>query len=137
MAWIEPKLNWKDTDKYNAADFNRVENNTVEVANRLNDLMYLISLGATNTGRDTSYIDFISSINRIENNIDIIKNGFLSPPGWQDKKTWSVGMGFDYKDANRLENNLFLLYSWSQIAKDNLIYSGTFNCGADWEGGLC
>lgn len=129
--WVNPKLDWKGTDNYNAADLNRVENNTLEAVNCLSEIMYNVPLESTVTSRDTTSIDFLSSINRVERNIDAIKNYFLSPPGWQDKKIWSLGMGFSYLDANRLENNLNILYAWAQIAKDNIVYCGTFNCGQE------
>jgi hypothetical protein len=136
MSWVNPKLDWKETDNYNAEDLNRVENNTLEAANYLGAMQSSIPLEATKTDRVITSIDFISSLNRIERNIEIVKNSFLIPPGWQDKKVWALGMGFSYLDANRLENNLNLLYTWAQLAKDNLIYTGTFSCGTDWEGGL-
>lgn len=135
MSWINPKLDWKETDFYNCEDLNRVENNTSEVTNYLRNLQYIIPVGPIITNRDMAYIDLISSINRIENNISIIKDNFITPPGWQNKEAWFVGKSFDYTDANRLESNLDRLYIWAQIAKDNLIYCGEFDCGMEWEGG--
>ena len=136
MSWINPKLNWKEADYYNAEDLNRVENNTLEVANYLRAIQYTIPLEAVKTDRDMTSIDLISSINRIEKNIQIVKNNFLTPSGWIDKKVWSLGVGFSFQDANRLESNLNILYAWAKMAKDNLIYCGTFSCGSEWEGGL-
>jgi len=136
MSWINPKLDWKETDFYNATDLNRVENNTLEVANYLRSIMYIVPLESTVTNRDMTNIDFLSSINRVERNIDIIKNSFLEPHGWQDKKLWTLGMGFTFQDTNRLENNLDLLYNLAHVAKDNLIYCGTFSFGTEWEGGI-
>lgn len=131
MAWLNPKTDWGKTDYYNADDLNRVENNTLEVANYLRNILYTIPLENTITDRDTTSIDFISSINRVERNIDAIKNYFLTPPGWVNKKVWILGIGFDYTDANRLESNLNSLYTWAQLAKDNLVYCGTFSCGEE------
>lgn len=133
---LPAKTDWKATDYYNADDLNRVENNTQIVANYLKNLQYNIILQTVKTNRNLTSIEFLSSINRIENNIDTIKNNFLIPVGWQSKKTWVTGREFDYTDANRYEANLSLLYSMAKIAKDNLIYSGTFSCGTEWEGGL-
>lgn len=125
------KINWTSEDYYNFEDLNRVENNTLEIANYLRAIQYTIPLETVKTDRDMTSIDFLNSINRVERNIESIKNNFLTPPNWQDKKIWSLGMGFDFRDANRLENNLKLLYEWSLIAKDNLVYCGTFSCGED------
>lgn len=134
--WINPKLNWKDTDFYNPMDLNRVENNTLTIAEALRGLSYNIPLETVVTNRSTSSIDFISGINRVEINIKSIKDNFLTPPGFEGTKTWALGMGFNYMDATRLEKNLDLLYNWLNIAKENLVYCGNFNCGTEWEGGL-
>jgi hypothetical protein len=133
---IPVRTNWTSKDFYNAEDLNRVEANTQFVAEYLNSLYYNITLETIKTDRDMTSIDFLSSINRVEQNIEALKDGFITPPEWQSKRIWSLGMGFDYKDANRLEINLKLLYEWALIAKDNLVYCGTFSCGTDWEGGL-
>jgi hypothetical protein len=133
---ITPKRNWTADDYYNDDDLNRVEANTQYIAEYLKDMDYLMPKLTIKTDRDMRSIDFISSINRVENNLDEVKNNFITPIGWQNKKIWSLGKGFDFTDANRLENNLYLLYSLAKIAKENIIYSGTFNCGTDWEGGL-
>jgi hypothetical protein len=129
--WINPKTNWTNEDYYNAEDINRVENNTLEVANYLNDLQYVISLETVKTDRNMTSIDFLSSINRIERNIDTIKNNFLIPPDYQNKKNWTLGMGFSYLDANRWENNLNSLYKWALAVKDNYKYCGTFYIGEE------
>lgn len=131
MSWFNPKLDWKETDYHNYADLNRVENNTLEVANYLNGIQYNIPVLTSKTDRDNSFIDFLSSINRIENNIETVKNSFLIPPGYQGSKAWSIGLGFSYLDAIRLENNLSLLYQWSMIAKDNQRFCGIYNCGEE------
>ena len=133
---ITPKLDWTKDDYYNADDLNRVEANTQFIKQYLESIYYIVPAESFVVDRTLSYLDFLSSINRIEENINIIKNSFLTPPGWQNKKTWTLGKGFSYLDANRLENNLDILYKWAVIAKKNLIYSGTFSCGTDWEGGL-
>lgn len=128
---IPVRTNWTSEDFYNAEDLNRVEANTEFVAEYIKSLQYNVPELVIRTDRDITSIDFISSINRLEQNIEALKNGFITPPGWQSKKVWTLGMGFDYNDANRLEKNLKLLYKWAQIAKENLIYCGTFSCGED------
>lgn len=133
---INPKTNWTEYDYYNADDLNRVEANIQYIAEYLNSLAYNVILEDVKTDRDMTSIEFLSGINRVERNIDAIRNSFITPPGWLNKKIWALGIGFDYKDANRLENNLKLLYEWAVIVKENLIYCGTFSCGSEWEGGL-
>lgn len=130
--WIEPKIDWTANDYYNAEDLNRVESNTKYIADYLTGLSYKIPELEVKTDRDITSIDSVSSINRIEENIEAIEDNFITPPGYQNRKNWALGMSYDYRDANRLENNLKLLYEWAFIAKENLVYCGTFACG---EGG--
>ncbi len=129
--WIEPKTDWNNDDFLEAADMNRVEGNTQELANLLRGLQYNVPELTVVTNRDTSSIDLISNINRIENNIEALRDRFVTPEGYQDAKTWSVGAGFTYLDAIRLENNLKLLHWAFQAAKKNLRYCGTFACGEE------
>lgn len=133
---ITPKIDWKAEDYYNADDLNRIEANTQYLADYLRSLYYSIPTQEIKVDRDIISIDFANSINRVESNIETLKNNFLSPPGYKGIKQWMLGMGFNYEDANRLEDNLRLLYEWAKKTKDNQIFSGTFSCGTDWEGGL-
>jgi hypothetical protein len=135
MAWITPKLNWTIDDYIHAVDFNRIENNILELYNYLVSLGYTIPTPAsTNTTRTLSSIDFLSSINRIENNLDVIKSASISPIGYLGKKVWTVGIGFDYTDANRLETNTKQLYDLGLQVFQSFKYCGTFNTGQS--GGL-
>ncbi len=131
MPWVEPKTDWTENDYFEFADLNRIENNSQELANMLRSLQYGIPILTVVTDRDITYIDLVSSINRIEQNIEAIKNGFITPVGYQNAKSWAVGIGFDYLDAVRLESNLKLLYELYQLAKSNLRYCGTFSCGEE------
>lgn len=129
MAWITPKLNWLPTDAINAVDWNRIENNTAEVAAYLNSINYPVSALTTVTNRTQTYIDNLASINRIEQNLDTVRASFITPPGYGAKETWIAGKGFDNLDAIRLEQNLQLLLDYGVIAYDNYLYCGTINCG--------
>jgi len=131
MPWMEPKTDWTSFDYYNYGDLNRIENNTAEVAAFLESIQYQVPELTVVTNRDKKSIDFISSINRVENNIEQLKDAFIAPPGYQGKETWTVKKGFSYKDANRLENNLKLIYEWAHRVKENYRYCGTFYCGED------
>lgn len=134
MAWTTPKTNWTANDVYNYGDLNRVENNVSEIASFLQAIQYLVPPLTIVKNRDKTSIDFLNSINRVEGNIEQLKNVFVTPPGYQNRKIWAVGIGFGFRDANRLENNLSLLYEWAIKAKENQVFCGTFACGAEWEG---
>jgi hypothetical protein len=134
MAWIAPKIDWTDDDKINFADFNRIENNLNEVAAYLNSIQYSIPAMTSVTNRTISSIDFISSINRIEQNLETIRINFVTPPSYIPGKTWTVSKGFDYTDANRLESNLQLLLDYGLLVYKSFRRCGALICGD--QGGL-
>ncbi|WP_028609738.1 hypothetical protein [Paenibacillus harenae] len=129
MAWIAPKLNWLPTDSINAVDFNRIENNTAEVAAYLNSIQYVMPALTTVTNRTQTSVDYLSSINRIEQNIDAIRAAFLTPPGYGPKETWIPNKKFDNEDAIRLEQNLQLLLDWGVLVFESFRYCGAAICG--------
>lgn len=131
MAWITPKTDFTADDYYNYSDFNRVENNTNYLRDYLISLGYKVPLIEIKTNRDNINIDFLSSMNRIEDNIEVIKNTFIKSSEHLNK-AWTLGLGFSYLDANRLEENLRYLKYYSERVPDSYIYCGTINCG---EGG--
>lgn len=136
MFWVSAfqtvevnKTNWENTDFINYDDFNRIERKMEELTNYLNYYQFKSPVINFITNRDIKSIDYLSSINRIENNLEQIKNNFVTPLDWQQKKLWSVGMSFTYEDANRLEENTERLMTTAMLATRNLKYTGTFNCG--------
>lgn len=131
MAWINPILNWTKDDTYEAVDLNRVENNTEHMSNLLAQYGYASGITSVINNRDITSYDDIESINRVENNLDKIKNCFYTPEGWQDAKTWIANMKFNYMDAFRYENNLNLLFNLANTLIDNFIYCGTYYVGEE------
>lgn len=128
---IPGKTNWTSNDYYNAEDLNRVEANTQFVAEYLESIDFTIPLEEVKAGRDMISIDFISSINRIERNLDSVRSNMITPPGYGPMRVWTNRIGFDYRDANRYERNLELLYKWAHLIFDSYKYCGEFVCGED------
>lgn len=125
MEWIEPKLNWKETDYYNYWDLDRVENNTKVIADilgvQVNDIV---------TDRDFKSIPYAEVLNKVESNIE--KISYLPIEGLEEMKTtWQYGESFDWKDAIRLEKNLKLIYDILLENKQNELMCGTFYCGEE------
>ena len=132
MPWITPKLNWTDQDYYNFADLNRVENNTQVVAQELTAYSGNPVSVTVVTNRDMTRIEFYDSLNRIEGNIQTLADNFFEPNGWEPTKTdWQSGQPFDWRDARRLERNLYLIYDLIYRAIESLKYCGTFYAGED------
>lgn len=129
MTWIVPKLDWLSTDKINFADWNRIENNAQVVANYLNSIGYVIPAITVNVARDKTSVDKLSSINRIEQNLESIRTNFITPLGYLGTRVWTVSSLFDNTDAIRLESDVNLLYTLGILVYQNFRYCGTQTCG--------
>lgn len=118
----------------NYTDFNRVETNISTAKNYLASIYYASAAITTVTNRTQMSIDFLSGINRIEQNLDGLRAAFLTPAGYLPMETWIVGKGFDYSDMNRLEANIKLLMDYGDLVFRSFKYCGATNCGD--QGGL-
>ncbi len=128
---IQSKLDWTQWDYYNAEDLIRVEANTQFVAEYLESMGYIADLQQVKTDWTMFGFPTIAEINRVESNIDVLKECFYAPEGWQDRKIWIKGKKFNYEDALRYEKNLHLLTQMINLIKDATVYSGTFNLGQE------
>lgn len=128
---IQSKLDWTQWDYYNAEDLIRVEANTQFVADYLESMGYIAELQEVKANWTIQNFPTLAQINRIENNIDSLKERFYSPEGWKNKRTWIKGMRFNWEDALRYEKNLYLLTQMINLIKDATVYSGTFSSGQE------
>ncbi len=129
---LQPKTDWARDDYYNAEDLNRVEINTQYLADELTLAGYQVRLEQVIADRDMTHFEFASSLSRVERSIDALAAAFIAPPGYQEPRVWAALDTFDYRDANRLERNLQLLYDWLVAAMASFRRAGAFACG---EGG--
>lgn len=129
---ITPKTNWTSDDYYNFEDLNRVESNTQFVAGYLQSIDYPVQLEEVVNNRTMIDIDFLSSINRVERNIESIRSSMnIIPPGYGAMKIWPQKTGFSHQDAIRYEKNIELLYLWATRIYESYKYCGTFACGEE------
>ncbi len=126
-AWQTPVTSWVATNYYNFGDLDRVEQNT----EYLRDEFLLLGYGAATTTfvyprTRTSFNQYKTDLNRIENNIKALADATWEPVGWTTPITdWaSVSQGFGFADAIRLEQNLLYLYNMLQNLEDAYLYCG-------------
>ncbi len=126
---IDVKTNWVSTDAINFADFNRLEDNIIILRNFIIAISYSIPAITSETGRAKTFLEYLSSINRIESNLQTIRNNSFTPSGYGGSQTWTLGLGFDNVQANRLENNVLSLFLAGGSVFDSFIYAGQVNAG--------
>lgn len=126
---IDVKTDWVSTDAINFADFNRLEDNIIILRNFIIAISYSVPSITTETGRTKTFLEYLSSINRIEGNLQTIRNNSFTPSGYGGSQTWSLGLGFDFAQANRLENNVLSLFLAGGSVFDSFVYAGQVNVG--------
>lgn len=133
LAEVLPfKTDWTSQDYYNFEDLNRVENNTIAVKDLAEILRGEIFIEGIDIDRDMKSIPFADTLNRIEGNINKLGNKLYKPKGWSPPKLeWDYNQPFDFTDANRLEQNLLLLYNYAKGNIDKIPYCGMYTCGEE------
>lgn len=130
MAWLTPKTDWTDADRYNFEDINRVESNTEHIKNFLSAMYYAFPMMSFVTNRTQASFDYVSSINRLETNLQTIWQAFILSEEWT-LFFWTEDTPFDAETANRWEQELERMYQYAQSVFESIRYCGTFACGQE------
>lgn len=113
--WIEPKVNWTDTETVNVNDWNRIERNTEHVA----------QIVSVHVNTKTWYLDSlpkVSEINRIKSNINIMAREKIDIIHDNLQK-------FGYQDLNQIERALKTIYENAKEIELSITKCGTISCG--------
>jgi hypothetical protein len=129
--WLTPKTDWTAQDVLNADDMNRIEINTEHVKTYLMSISYSVSAQTHVTDRTFSSYETVSSVNRIEQNIEALRSAFTTPAGWQTYTPWTYSRGLTHHDVNRWELSVKQLYELAQSAFEGIRYCGTFVSGQE------
>lgn len=117
------KTDWNADDYYNAEDLNRVEHNTLIIADMIKSIVGISIDLEGNISRDYKSLEFANDLNRIENNIELLN--VLDNIKWTKMKTnWMAGENFNYEDAIRLEINLKTLFEVLNNNSNSVVYCG-------------
>ena len=105
-------------------DFNNIENKIYELTGRISNLNYTINNYTKKSWSTNDYLIY-TYLNNIETGIKNLGSAYFKPYGWNNKKTWSSGMSFSYKDVNRWWNNLNLIEERLNQESNTLLPSNT------------
>ncbi len=138
MAWITPITNWDgvtvspNRKYFNLGDFNRIEGNTDAVLDLIETFAARPTTDTIKTDWNNQDFPFYDQLNRIEDNVEDIKEQTAEPLGWVAPVTdWASGENPDFNDANRIEGNLLALYTMANSINDAFLHCGDplFICG--------
>ncbi len=129
-SWIEPKVNWLPTDRFNIQDFNRIRNNMIALWELLEwefGLFEINSMGneiSEYTGRWD-----IEHFNAFEKNLEIFRNYLPIDDFGVTQSFYYNGMFIKYDELNRIEN-LLLRFKQYAASREAGIRKLPFRLGA-------
>lgn len=103
-------------------DFNAIEQRITSLRYRIVNLGYNVNIYTFKTWVKKDFLLY-TYLNNIENGIENLGIGYYKPNGWQNKKVWTKGMSFSYKDVNRWLNNLDLIEAELNNHTENLKFN--------------
>lgn len=126
--WTTPKMDWKQTDRFNVSDYTRIKNN----------LLYLLELSSkiailsnsTQGMYDKTVSDYLyaEDINAFEYNLELINQSVVNIDYGDTRTYYANDPMIDFQELNRIERVMSDLYD-----KLNNIYKGrkklAFNLG--------
>ena len=104
VVWTDPKTNWKNTDRFNVSDFNRIKNN-IEFLHDEAELLYKkfeISNMGQNIESYESYWD-VNWFNAFEENVETINNIIFTQDYGIMQRFFENGPFIKWDELNRIE----------------------------------
>ena len=116
-AYVEPKVDWTLSDRFNIQDYNRIKNNLVYIHEKacLRIHPFEIENMGENLTEYTGYWD-VDVFNAFENNIEILTKKILGDSSGIKKVYFENGPFIDWTELNRIES---ATYQMKQVL-DNL-----------------
>ena len=111
MAWVTPKTNWVNGDRFNLdPDYKRIKGN-IEYLVELSKTLYLEYDIPTLGNHTTADLPKVSFFNNVVDATKAILSNCYSPVGVKDMRSYaSNGLVWNADDLNTIERNHLLLY---------------------------
>lgn len=104
-AWIEPKIDWKSSDRFNIEDFNRIRNNIIYLHSRAVKLFTAFDLESMGSALTNRYAYWeVQYFNAFEKNIEMLSKSILKKETGKQKTFYENGIFIDWQELNRIEN---------------------------------
>ena len=109
--WINPKTDWKETDRFNVTDYNRMKNNISYLqgwAIRMYPYFSLADMGADKGGY-TSYF-YADEFNLMEENLEAVNEHIFTSNYGTAQNFYDNGRFIDWNECNRIETATLQMY---------------------------
>lgn len=110
--WIEPKINWVESDRFNLSDYNRIKNNIAHIYSMA--LEVYSDFPFEEMGSDkTEYYEFpyADEFTKLEQNLKNIKENTFAFTSDGFREWYENERTPTYQDFNRLEKSCLLFYN--------------------------
>ena len=110
MGWTEPKTDWKETDRLNVEDYNRIKNNMEYLHGLGTELYPSFLIGELGDDKEITGHYYAREFNALEDCLETI-NEMTFPMDYGDKQVFADNGPFiDYEELNRLERAILNIY---------------------------
>lgn len=104
-SWIEPKTNWKSSDRFNIDDFNRIRNNIIYLHSMAVKLFTAFDLESMGDAITSHYAYWeVEYFNAFEMNIESLSKSILNKNTGNKKTFYENGIFIDWQELNRIES---------------------------------
>lgn len=110
MAWRTPKTNWKSTDYFNLADYQRIYGNLNELISLANALYGDIGAVTMTNKTSTANVLYASELNSLEDNLHLINDKTVQIDIGTKQTFVSFGKFITWDELNRIESATLALY---------------------------
>lgn len=125
-----PKIDWTSEDYINYEDFNRIINNINTINCLIGYFKNIKILKEDIESINMKTIPFAFFFNEIEESIkELSQNGYLNIEFEEPKTDWISNEPISYKDINRIERNIKILYEYYRYNIDSIPKCGMVLAG--------
>lgn len=112
IIWKTPKVNWKPTDRFNYADYNRIKNNLKYLHERATLLIKPFSIEdmGEDIAENTTYWP-VDVFNKFERNLETIDKNTYNTDYGTKQTFYENGIFIKWDELNRIENATLSIYS--------------------------
>ena len=112
MAWVTPKTNWANGDRFNLdPDYNRIKGNIEYLVEMSKTLYHDYNVPSLETA-NTQGFPKVSFFNKVVDSTQAILSNCYSPVGVQSMRSYiSNGVVWNANELNAIEGNHLLLYN--------------------------
>lgn len=112
MPWLEPKTNWdKDTDRFEAEDYNRIKGNLNYLHERAQELYRKFEIEDMGSDKEKGPSFFYADeFNAFEQNLETINQIVFTQNYGESQAFYENGPFIDYAELNRIESAIFSMF---------------------------